>query len=97
MKERILRTIKLLTAYVMLSIGVLCWIRVSSVSGGKLDPAQTAMAEIKKDPGSEAIEISLLGESRVFDLSVLDSENVRTLVLACADPVVIGVLGAVCS
>ena len=95
MKRRILRAVKILTAYILLNIGVLSWIQVSAASGNRLNPAETVMAEIRREPG-RCIEIRVLGESAVIDYSFVESDNVRTILLACADPAVLAVLDAVC-
>ncbi|MGN0630373.1 MAG: hypothetical protein ACI4JN_03510 [Ruminococcus sp.] len=96
MKRRILKMIKILTAYILLNIGVLCWAEVYCVSENKLAPAQTVMAEIHSDRDEDTIEVSMLGKSVVFDYSFIDSENVRVLLLGLGEPGVLAVLGAVC-
>ena len=88
MKRRILRAVKIIAAYILLNIGVLSWIQVSAASGNRLNPAETVMAEIRREPG-RSIEIRVLGESAVLDYSFIDSENVRTILLAAADPAVL--------
>ena len=88
MKRRILRAVKITAAYILLNIGILSWIQVSVATENRLNPAETVMAEIRREPG-RSIEIRVLGESAVLDYSFIDSENVRTILLACADPAVL--------
>lgn len=87
-KRKIIKAVKILVAYIMLNIGLLSWIEVSSVSGNKISSAQTAMAEIKKDP-DKGMEISILGRSAVFYFSFMESKDVQTLLFAFADPIFI--------
>lgn len=94
MKKRILKTIKILTAYIMLNIGLLSWIEVSSVSGNKLSSAQTAMAEIRTD-NKNGIEISVLGRCAFFDFSFMESKDLQTVFLAGADPLLTAVLSEI--
>lgn len=91
MKRRILNMVKILTAYILLNIGVLSWAEVYCVSENKLAPAQTVMAEIHSDKDRETVEVITPWKSVVFDYSFLDSENVRVLLLGLGEP---GVLAA---
>lgn len=88
MKERILKAVKIIAAYIMLNAGVLSWIEVSAATGNKLNSVQTAMAEIKTN-SEDNLEISILGKSAVFDFSFMESKEVQTVILAFIDPLIL--------
>ncbi len=88
MKARVLKAIEILAAYVMLNAGVLSWLEVSAAAENKLNPVETAMAEIKKD-SEDRLEISVLGKSGVFDFSFIESDEAHTVIFTFIDPIVL--------
>lgn len=91
MKDRILKIIKVLAAYIMLNAGAISWIEVSAVAENKLNAVQTAMAEIRTDSDNN-IEISVLGKSAVLDFSFIESKEAQNVILACTDPFILSIL-----
>lgn len=87
MKKRISRIITALAAYIFLNAGVLGWARVFQTAENRINAAQTAMADISTGDDHTAV-VSILGESRVLDLSFADSDEFRMCVLSVCDPVV---------
>lgn len=85
--------VKILTAYILLNIGVLSWAEVYCVSENRIAPAQTVMAEICAN-SDNTFAITVLGNKAVFDMSFIHSENLQTVFYAFGDPVILSVLSA---
>lgn len=78
--------VRILTAYILLNIGVLSWAEVYCVSENRIAPAQTVMAEIHSDKDTDTIEVITPWKSVALDYSFMDSENVRVLLLGLGEP-----------
>lgn len=89
MKDRILKAVKILMAYILLNAGVISWIEVSKISESRVGSSRTVMAEIKAEPSDELVEIDLFGQSYTFDLSVMDTIYMRTVCVALGEPAAI--------
>lgn len=83
------RMIRTVLAYIILNAGILGWIQVSAVSGNKLKQAETAMAQIHTE-SADRLKIAVLGNSVEIDLSPMQSKEMRALLYAVADPVLLG-------
>ncbi len=88
MKGRIIKTVKILAAYIMLNVGALSWIEVSAATENKMNSVQMTMAEIKTDSENN-LEISVLGKSAVFDFSFIELKEVQTVIFAFVDPLIL--------
>lgn len=89
MKDRILKAVKILMAYILLNAGVISWIEVSKISESRVGSSRTVMAEIKAEPSDELVEIDIFGWSYTFDLSVMDTIYMRTACVALVEPAAI--------
>lgn len=89
MKDRILKSVKILMAYILLNAGVISWIEVSKISESRVGALQTVMADIKAEPSDDMIEIDIFDRSYTFDLSVMDTIYIRTVCVALVEPAAI--------
>jgi hypothetical protein len=80
-------------AYLMLNAGVWGWMQVAAASENKMHPEQMVMAHVQETSGA-LLEISLLGKTTTFHLAPLQTTPVRTLLYACADPILLWISAA---
>ena len=93
MKRKFTKAAGIILGYLIICGGILGWIEVSHETESRIDPAQTAMAQLT--PESDGIRFTLLGNETIIDTSFAENNRLQIFILSAADPLLSGIYYAV--
>ncbi len=84
MKGKFRKTAGAIIGYMIICGGILGWIKVSHGTESRMNPALTAMAQIRSEP--EGVSFSILGNEIIIDTSFSKDDEWSVLYLTCGEP-----------